>query len=225
MLLEDFFYCKIQYFEIPYRKINIEGANGVNIFRKLIFSMVVFLGLWNLAYGTPYITEDMRRGPVKPEISFWGQTPEGEYFDGISYRNQTQLQIPNQDTQIQVQIFKEVSSYQYQGKKTESSFYLTFSEPLKSFSGEIQIFILNPDSTVCMSKYLCTGDQESINFNYSAMDLNSAQAGAKLTMNLILEDGKAIEVPVPDAIAWQWGLIADLPVVIGTPVLDWEDSN
>lgn len=197
----------------------------MNIFRRLIFSMTVFLGLWNLAYGTPYITEDMRRGPIKPEISFWGQTVEGEYFDGISYRNQTQLQIPNRDVQIQVQIFKEVSSYQYQGTKTESSFYLTFSEPLKLFNGEIQIFILNPDSTVCMSKYLCTGDPERVNFNYSAMDLKNAQAVAKLTMDLILEDGKAIEVPVPDEIAWQWGLIADLSVVIGTPVLDWEDSN
>lgn len=187
--------------------------------------MLVFLGLWNLAYGTPYITEDMRRGPVKPEISFWGQTPEGEYFDGISYLNQTQLQIPNQDTQIKVQIFKEVSSYQYQGTKTESRFYLTFSKPIESFSGEIRIFVLNPDSTVCMSKYFCSENQEMIHFNYSAMDLKSAQAGAKLTMDLMLDDGKSIEVPIPNEIAWQWGLIAGLSIVIGEPVTDWKDID
>lgn len=193
--------------------------------RKLMLSLVLFLGLCNAAYGTPYITEDMRRGPVKPEISFWGQTPEGEYFDGISYQNLTELQIPNQDTQIKIQIFKEVSSYQYQGKKTESNFNLIFSGPLESFSGEIRIFILNPDSTVCMSKYLCQESRERIYYSYSAMDLKNAQTGAKLIMELILEDGTSLETPVPDEIAWQWGLIADLPVQIGKPVDDWKDVN
>lgn len=195
------------------------------IVRKVMLGMMLFLGLCSAVYGTPYITEGMRSGPVKPEISFWGQTLEGEYFDGISYQNQTELQIPNQGAQIKVQIFKEVSSYQYQGIKTESSFYLTFSEPLESFSGEVRIFILNPDSTVCMSKYLCRESREQSSYSYSGMDLKNAQTGAKLVMELILEEGTSIEMPVPDEIAWQWGLIADLPIVIGKPVIDWKDMN
>lgn len=48
------------------------------------------------------------------------------------------------------------------------------------------------------------------------MNLNDAQAGAKLAVGLILENGELIEIPVPDEIAWEWGLIAGLSVSIGS---------
>lgn len=186
--------------------------------KRLVVVLFLLLSFWSTADATPYITEDARIGSVKAGRSFWGHSDDGGYFEGITYINQTELKIPDSAIKIEVRIRKRDCRYQYKERTITRSFDLVFSEPIEKFSGKIRIYIQNPNEEIFAQRYEGQENQKDKNFTYEEMNLNEAQAGAKLAVGLILEDGELIEIPVPDEISWQWGLIANLTVSIGSPL-------
>lgn len=184
--------------------------------KRLVFWLILCLGICGVVSATPQITESMRLGPVKAERSFWGRTDDGGYFQGIIYSNQTQLQIPDSTIKIEVQIHKRDCRYQYKEREITRSFSLTFSEPVENFSGKIRIYIQNPNKDIFAQRYDGKEILKDKMFTYKEMSLQEAQTGAQLAIGLILENGQLIEILVPDEIAWEWGLIADLSVSIGS---------
>ena len=157
--------------------------------------LCLFLGS-TLTSATPYYPNGIPNiGPLKGEITFWGGEGENEeHFDGTGYEAKYDIKLPTKEV-VKITISAEITNYQKSGTKSTHSF--SIQNNIKEFTGEFNLCILNPNEEVIKKNYkgsLNVPDTGTYFTNYKPFDFSEATENAKIALELIVTDGKAIYV-------------------------------
>lgn len=162
----------------------------------LILALLIFTNL-HLANATPYFPNGMPKlGPLQGEITFWGDE-DGKYFDGVGYSYGAQINMPKQKNTMTISVM--VNEYYYHGNKPDektSSFGMQLENELKGFTGKIKLHIINPDGKINVKNFQLSKQANNVYSLNEAMNLNKAHNDAELILELFLDTGKTISLPL-----------------------------
>ena len=160
---------------------------------KQLATLLFFLFLGStLASATPYYPNGIPSiGPLQGGVTFWGQTPEGEYLDGTSYSANYKIILPTKQL-LPTDISADKTSYSGKtGNKSTHSF--SIQNDIKNFAGEFNLCILNPNEEVIKKNYkgsLNIPNTGTYFTNYKSFDFSEAKENTKIALELILTNGE-----------------------------------
>ncbi len=178
--------------------------------KRIIISLVVFfLTAAAAAVATPYYPGGVPSiGPLKGGNTFWGRTDDGKYFEGTGYYANYEIKLPNKEI-LFLDINARTTNYQERG--TESSHSFSIRKGVKNFSGKFNLCILNPGEEVIKKQYegkLNIPETGSYFTNYQPFDFKKVQKNAKIALELLLNNGKTVHIPIDNKTSEEWIFIA-----------------
>ena len=158
--------------------------------------LCLFLGS-TLTNATPYYPNGVPSiGPLQGGVTFWGQTIEGDHLDGTSYYANFKIKLPTKQI-LSLDVSADKTSYYGTKSRTTSTHSFSIQNDIKNFAGEFNLCIFNPNEEVIKKNYkgsLNVPDTGTYFTNYKPFDFSEAKENAKIALELIVTDGKAIYV-------------------------------
>ena len=164
--------------------------------KKLLAAL--FLTVCIVLSATPYYPGGIpSKGPLKGQVTFWGEDSEGNYFDGVSYGTDYEISIPGHG---KMKMSIHLSEY-FNGTEPNKNINISFEKSIKGFNGEVNIKAVNPDKTVIIRNYRGNPKNDT-NYGYSTFfDFEGVDEKAAVTLELILENEKKISVRLGNSVS------------------------
>lgn len=158
---------------------------------KKKLAVILFFLMYAIVSATPYYPSGIPSiGPLKGQVTFWGEDADGNYFDGVSYGTDYEINIPNHG-QLKIRVM--LSTYS-DSKEATKNVALILAKPIEGFSGEINIKAVNSNKESIIRNY--KGDFNGVSdYNYNNFfDFSGIDEKSRVTLELILENGKKTSV-------------------------------
>ena len=156
--------------------------------------LLIFLSFIWIVPATPHYPNGIPNiGPLKGGVTFWGGEDTGEYFDGVTYSSDYKINVPNHgDVRIYIHLTHYLNSIK--SRKDEKSVTLIFENPIKGFTGEINIKSINSSKKTLVRKYKGSFNGTSNWVYNSFFDFSEINENCIVTIELLLDNGKKVDI-------------------------------
>ena len=138
-------------------------------------------------------------GPLEGGPTFWGENPDGTYFDGVSYGAGYTIDLPNKEKlHLRVALTTYLNG---RGNKNEKSIYFGFDKPIEGFTGEINLKYKDKKGANIVRNYKGTLNGKTTYIYNTFFDFAGADEKVKVTMELLLNDDKKITIKLDSTVA------------------------
>jgi len=169
---------------------------------KKILIIFILILKFTVTFATPNYPDGIPDiGSLKGGITFWGQNPDGSYFDGVSYEGEYKINFPNFR---EMTVYFDVKTYINGGNNNDKNIFINFKTSIKDFTGKIIIEATNFKGEISTKDYQFAFQRDS-NYSYEDFfDFSGIKENDKVIMKLILDNGKTLNTRLKKSLVKDW---------------------